>query len=83
MGIGEQSLIPFFIWRLTIMETQTELLTDKEAAEFLRSSPLTLWRLRKRGELPFTRIASKLLYRRSDLENFLTRNQRNGDGKND
>ena len=58
---------------------ETELLTDKEAAKFLRSSQLTLWRLRKSGELPFTRIATKLIYRRSDLENLLNRNQRNGE----
>jgi len=56
-----------------------ELLTDKEAANYLRSSQITLWRLRKKGELPFNRIASKILYRRSDLENFLARNQRNGE----
>jgi len=54
-----------------------ELLTDKEAAQFLRSSPLTLWRLRKRGELPCVRIATKLLYRRSDLIAFIERNKRN------
>ncbi len=56
-----------------------ELLTDKEAASFLRLSPLTLWRLRKRGELPFVRLATKLLYRRSDLLAFIERNQRNNE----
>ena len=60
-----------------------ELLTDKEAAKFLRSSQVTLWRLRRDGILPFNRIASKLIYRRSDLENFLTRNQRNGEVQNE
>jgi len=59
------------------MKETSELLTDKEAATFLRLSPLTLWRLRKRGELPFVRLASKLLYRRSDLIAFIERNQRN------
>jgi excisionase family DNA binding protein len=60
-------------------QTITEFLTVKEACVLLRSSPVTLWRLRKKGELPFNRIAAKILFRRSDLENFLTRNQRNGE----
>lgn len=59
------------------MTETNELLTDKEAAQFLRLSTLTLWRLRKRGELPFVRLATKLLYRRSDLIAFIERNQRN------
>lgn len=59
------------------MTGNTELLTNQEAAEFLRLAPITVWRLRKRGELPFVRLASKLLYRRSDLIAFIERNQRN------
>ncbi len=59
-------------------EIGNELLTDREAASYLRSSQVTLWRLRRDGILPFHRVASKILYRRSDLENFLARNQRNG-----
>lgn len=61
------------------MTETSELLTDKEAAQFLRLSPLTLWRLRKRGELPFVRLATKLLYRRTDLIAFIERNQRNAE----
>ena len=61
------------------MTETSELLTDKEAAQFLRLSTLTLWRLRKRGELPFVRLATKLLYRRSDLIAFINRNQRNAE----
>ena len=64
-------------------EMTDELLTDKEAAKFLRSSQVTLWRLRRDGILPFNRIASKIVYRRSALEKFLTRNQRNGEVQND
>lgn len=59
------------------MTETSDLLTDKEAAKFLRLSPLTLWRMRKRGELPHVRLASKLLYRRSDLIAFIERNRRN------
>jgi excisionase family DNA binding protein len=61
------------------MTNTQELLTDKEAAQFLRLSPLTLWRLRKKGELPFVRLATKLLYRRADLIAFIERNQRNAE----
>jgi len=59
------------------MQETSDLLTDKEAASFLRLSTLTLWRLRKKGELPFVRLATKLLYRKSDLIAFIERNARN------
>jgi hypothetical protein len=58
------------------MENTTEFLTNKEAATFLRSSEVTLWRERKNG-LPFYRIASKLLYKRSDLEEYMETKKRN------
>lgn len=61
------------------MTETSDLLTDKEAAQFLRLSTLTLWRLRKRGELPFVRLATKLLYRRTDLIALIERNQRNAE----
>ncbi|MBK7931977.1 MAG: helix-turn-helix domain-containing protein [Acidobacteria bacterium] len=54
-----------------------EFLTNKEAAQLLRLSEVTLWRLRKNGAIPFIRIMSKILFRRSDLEGFLLRNLRN------
>jgi Helix-turn-helix domain len=60
----------------------TELLTNSEAADFLRSSTVSLWRLRKEG-LPFHRINRKLLYRRSELEAFLQQNRRSSGGKYD
>ena len=61
------------------MTETSDLLTDKEAAQFLRLSTLTLWRLRKRGELPFVRIATKLLYKKSDLIALIERNQQNAE----
>ena len=64
-------------------EMTDELLTNKEAAKFLRSWQVALWRLRRDGILAFNRFASKILYRRADLENFLTRNRRNGEMQND
>jgi excisionase family DNA binding protein len=56
-------------------------LTNKEAADFLRTSEVTLWRLRRRGSLPFNRIATKILFRRSDLERFIANNKQNGEVK--
>lgn len=59
------------------MTTNVELMTEKEAAEFLRLSTLTLYRLRKSGELPYVRLASKLFYKRSDLIDLIERQTRN------
>ncbi len=54
---------------------EQEILTNAEAARYLRCSPITLWRLRKNGKISFHRIAGKLVYTREDLENFLERNK--------
>lgn len=59
------------------MNSTNEFLTQKEAAQLLRSSEVTLWRLRRDGEIPFNRIASKILFRRSDLEAFIEKNRQN------
>jgi len=48
--------------------SRPEYLTNKEAADYLRCAPLTLWRYRRAGKLPYSRIGSKLLYKRSDLD---------------
>ena len=65
------------------MEPSKEFLTNKEAADFLRLSTVTLWRLRQRGEIPFNRIATKVIFRRTDLEKFLRINLKNGEANND
>jgi|GEM_PF-3315019 len=56
----------------------SEFMTNKEAADYLRTSTLTLWRLRRGGELPFYRIASKVLYRQCDLDEYSQQQRRNG-----
>lgn len=62
------------------MKSETfELLTEVEAAEFLRISKLSLWRLRKRGEIPFVRLTKKLLYRRADLVAFVASKTHNSE----
>ncbi len=50
--------------------------TDKEAANFLRTSTVSLWRARKKGLLTFRRIMGKILYTEADLLDFLERSKR-------
>jgi hypothetical protein len=47
--------------------------TNQEAAEFLRLSQVSLWRLRKAGKITFRRVASKIMYLREDLDGYLER----------
>jgi excisionase family DNA binding protein len=48
------------------MET-SELLTTKEAADFLRLSPAVIHKLKQDGQLPFVQIRRKVFYRKSAL----------------
>jgi predicted site-specific integrase-resolvase len=59
---------------------ETQIYTDREASEFLRISQVTLWRLRKAGKITFRRVASKIVYLREDLENYLNQNKREAFG---
>ncbi len=59
-----------------LLNKKNDLLTDKEAAKYLRISQITLWRERKAGRIAFRRASSKLIYKREDLENYLERNKR-------
>ena len=54
--------------------------TDKEASEFLGISQVTLWRERKKGRIAFRRIASKIVYLKQDIEEYLERNKREAFG---
>ena len=55
---------------------EKQIYTDKEASKFLRIPQVTLWRERRDGNMSFRRAASKLIYTRQDLENYLERNKR-------
>ncbi len=57
-----------------------QIFTDKEASEYLRISQVTLWRERKKGKISFRRVASKIVYLREDLENYLNQNKREAFG---
>lgn len=56
--------------------SEKQIYTDKEASEFLRISQVTLWRERKAGKITFRRVASKIVYLKEDLENYLEQNKR-------
>jgi excisionase family DNA binding protein len=59
---------------------QQQVYTDREAAKYLRIGQTTLWRLRKTGKISFRRAASKIIYTKSDLENYLDSTKRNAFG---
>ena len=62
------------------MNNTQKLYTNKEASDYLRISPVTLWRERKAGKIDFRRVASKIIYLEEDLENYLNRNKREAFG---
>lgn len=57
---------------------ERELLTEQEAADFLRISKVSLWRARKRGLLTFRRVMGKILYTKTDLLDFLENSKHGG-----
>ena len=59
------------------MTNEKQIFTDKEAADYLRISQVTLWRERKKGKISFRRAASKIVYTQKDLENYLESTKRN------
>ena len=62
-----------------IENNKDEFYAQKEAAAIIRCSEISVWRLRKSGRLAFHRILGKVLFRRSDLEAFLSKQRRNGE----
>ena len=58
---------------LKIFHTQADLLTRKQAAEYLGVTPRTLavWACVKRYNLPYVKIGRLVKYRRSALDNFI------------
>ena len=57
------------------MFQKSDLLTRKEAAEYLgvTAHTLAVWACFKRYNLPYVKIGRLVKYRRSDLENFIER----------
>jgi hypothetical protein len=58
------------------MTNANDLFTSKEVCIFLKISPVTLWRLRKAGRVTFRRVASKIVYLRVDVDEYLERTKR-------
>lgn len=59
---------------------EKQIFTDKEASTYLGISQVTLWRERKKGKIAFRRIASKIVYLKQDIEEYLERNKREAFG---
>jgi excisionase family DNA binding protein len=51
-------------------------LSEREAADRLGVSRLTLWRARQRGEIAFLRIGRRVLYSETHINEFEERHER-------
>ena len=65
--------------KVPTLESLPDLSTDKELSNFLGKSPITLWRERKNGKLPFRRISGSVRYAREDIATYLDRCKRNAE----
>jgi excisionase family DNA binding protein len=54
-----------------VTEADLELLTTKEAAQFLRLSPSAIHKLRKEGELPFVQLGKKVFFKKESLVEYV------------
>jgi excisionase family DNA binding protein len=54
-----------------VTESDLELLTTKEAAQFLRLSPSAIHKLRKEGELPFVQLGKKVFFKKETLVEYV------------
>ncbi len=54
-----------------------DVLTLQEAASLMRVSKMTVYRLTYNRQIPFTRVGSKLLFLKNDIEAFLNKNRVN------
>lgn len=50
-----------------------QLHTVDETADLLRCSRFQLWKLRKSGLIKFVTVGHRILFKRSDIENYLNR----------
>ena len=52
-----------------------DLLTEKEACQYLGIAPATLWRERKNLRISFRRIGGSIRYTPQDIQEYLDRNK--------
>ena len=57
----------------------SDLMTLKEAAEYLRCSKVSIWRKRKNGQLIGIKAGGKILFKKNSVEAYL---ESNSDQKN-
>lgn len=62
----------------SLIPSEDRLLTDKEAADYLRIKVRQLYNWRVSGLIPYMRIGKALRYRKSALDNALARFTRGG-----
>lgn len=57
------------------LSVQEKLFTSREAADYLRvtKTTLCLWRTDKRYNLPYIKFSNKILYRKTDLDAFISK----------
>lgn len=52
-------------------DTELDILTTKEAAQFLRLSPSAVHKLRKEGELPFVQLGKRVFFKKESLVEYV------------
>jgi hypothetical protein len=52
-------------------EQRDELLTDEQAREYLKCSSVFLWKKRKEGKIKALNAGKKILYPKSNLDNYI------------
>lgn len=57
-------------------QTSVQLLTEREAAKFLRVSPRTVFGLREAGKLVCVKIGRSVRYRLAELERFICESEK-------
>jgi|GEM_PF-2758220 len=57
-------------------EKKPEYLTRKATADYLNISLSTLWRITKQGQLNSYSVSKKIMYRTTEIDNFITSNQK-------
>lgn len=55
---------------------EKQIYTNKEVSQLLGISEVTLWRERKSGKITFRRIASKIVYLKVDIDEYLERGKK-------
>ncbi|WP_040763776.1 helix-turn-helix domain-containing protein [Novipirellula maiorica] len=56
-------------------KVEPQLLSERDAAKWLATSPRTLWGLRSKGKIPVVRVGRLIRYDVDDLRNFVAANK--------